>query len=105
MHHTAIQYGASVFTSPPYDWAVKADHLLDSDDDPDVAEELRQEDAEYLAAGWNRHPRLAPDQDPAGRRRVVGRPPQVDRTIPPPSTRRHLHLNQEPHHARPHHHH
>jgi hypothetical protein len=80
--YTAIQFGASIFTSPPYDWAVQADHLLDIDEEPYVAEELRQEDAEYLAAGWNRHPHLAPDQDPAGRRRVVGRPSQVDRSSP-----------------------
>jgi hypothetical protein len=81
VHYTAIQYGSSVFTNPPYDWAVQADHLLDSDEEPYVAEELRQEDAEYLAAGWNRHPHLAPDQDPAGRR-VRGGPPQVDRSSP-----------------------
>jgi hypothetical protein len=39
VHYTAIQYGASSLTSPPYDWAVQADHLMATDEEPYVAEE------------------------------------------------------------------
>jgi hypothetical protein len=34
MHYSVLQYGASSLTSPPDDWAVQADHLVDSDQEP-----------------------------------------------------------------------
>jgi hypothetical protein len=51
VRYSVIQDGASSLTSRPYDWTVQADHLVDSDEEPYVAEELPREDAEHLAAG------------------------------------------------------
>jgi hypothetical protein len=101
VHYTAIQYGASSLTSPPYDWAVQADHLMATDEEPYVAEELRREDAECLAVGWNRHPTSPPTRTRLDAAFEAGRP-RSTAAAPPSSARRPVHLSQEPHHARAH---